>query len=74
MMLFILYIEPLLKKQDIETEGLQEFVKSMAYADHVWFVSKKEHDSSLAFRVEFLRKIWYIASYQQIIVHATTVI
>jgi Reverse transcriptase (RNA-dependent DNA polymerase) len=54
MVLFILYIEPLLKMLDNEIEGLQlgqEIVKSMAYADDVWFIVKNEQEASGAFRV-----------------------
>jgi exonuclease III len=54
MVLFILYIEPLLKMLDSEIVGMQlgrERIKSMAYADDVWFVVQNEQEASGAFRV-----------------------
>jgi Reverse transcriptase (RNA-dependent DNA polymerase) len=54
MVLFILYIEPLLRMLDNEITRLQlgqNCVKSMAYADDVWFVIKNQQEAFGAFRI-----------------------
>jgi Reverse transcriptase (RNA-dependent DNA polymerase) len=70
MVLFVLYIEPLLKSIDLEIEGLEldaVELKSLAYADDVYFIVRGDEEADRVFDKiqEFCRESGATLSYKK---------